>query len=126
MGFRQDAYAKVWRKEDKGNYHVVQMSTSKKNKQSGQYETDFSSNFVRFIGTAHEQMKDLDDGARIKIGNCEVTNKYDKEAKKEYTNFLVFSFELADGEAPKQTAKPKVENKIEDIPEGVDEELPFD
>lgn len=41
MGFRNNAYAKVWKSEDKGNYSVVELSTSKKNKQTDQYETDF-------------------------------------------------------------------------------------
>ena len=37
MGFRQDArFAKVWEIENKGNYHVVSLSTSKKNKATGE------------------------------------------------------------------------------------------
>ena len=35
MGFRQGAYAKIWKIEDKGNYHVAQMSISRKNKDTG-------------------------------------------------------------------------------------------
>lgn len=131
MGFRQDAYAKVWKVENKGNYHEVQMSTSKKNKQTDQYETDFSSNFVRFIGTAHEQAKTLSDGDRIKIGNCETTNKYDKEKKVTYTNYLVFSYEMADGQnagqSPKANSKPNTDKDgFMNIPNNIDDDsLPF-
>ena len=32
MGFRQGAYAKIWKVENKGNYHVAQISISRKNK----------------------------------------------------------------------------------------------
>jgi hypothetical protein len=130
MGFRQDAYAKVWKVENKGNYHEVQMSTSKKNKQTDQYETDFSSNFVRFIGTAHEQAKTLSDGDRIKIGNCETTNKYDKEKKVTYTNYLVFSYEMADGQntgkSPKANSKPNTDKDgFMNTSDAMDEDLPF-
>lgn len=127
MGFRTDAYAKVWKVENKGNYHEVQMSTSKKDKRTGQYETDFSSNFVRFIGTAHEQAKTLSDGDRIKIGNCETTNKYDKEKKITYTNYLVFSYEMADGQNPKPKTNLTTGNDgFMNIPDGVEDEgLPF-
>lgn len=93
MGFRTGAYAKVWKTEDKGNYSVVELSTSKKNKQTGKYETDFNGKFVRFIGQAHTDIKKYGDGIKIKLGDVEVTNSYNKETKISYTNFLVFSFE---------------------------------
>ena len=130
MGFRVDAYAKIWAVKDCGNYHEVQMSTSKKDKRTDQYETDFSSNFVRFIGTAHEQAKTLNDGDRIKIGSCETTNKYDKEKKVTYTNYLVFSYEMADGsntsQKPKSTSNPTTgKDGFMNIPDGMDEDLPF-
>ena len=122
MGFKLDGYAKVWKVEDKGNYHVVQMSTSKKNTQTGSYETDFSNNFVRFIGTAHTQAKTLNEGDRIKIGSCEVTSKYDKVKQKDFVNYLVFSFEKVDGNNSEN--KPATTTSIiEDAP--VEDELPF-
>lgn len=93
MGFRNNAYAKVWKSEDKGNYSIVELSTSKKNKQTDQYETDFSSKFVRFIGQAHTDIKNTQDGDRIKLTEVEVTNSYNKETKQGYTNFLVYGFE---------------------------------
>jgi hypothetical protein len=93
MGFRQDAYAKVWNVENKGNYSVVELSTSKKNRQTDQYETDFSNKFVRFIGSAHSQVQGLIKGSSIKIGSCEVTNRYVKDKNETYINYLVYSFD---------------------------------
>lgn len=93
MGFRNDAYAKIWKKEDKGKYHLVNLSISKKNKESGEYETCFSDGTVRFIGTAHEQIKALPDGARIKLKSVDVTNRYDKDRHMTYVNYCVFAFE---------------------------------
>jgi single-strand DNA-binding protein len=127
MGFRTDAYAKVWAVENKGNYSVVELSTSKKNKATNEYDTDFSSKFVRFIGTAHTQVQGLSKGTSIKLGNVEVTNSYNKETKTSYTNFLVFSFETQDGNGSKNTSKPtdNKSNGFMNIPDGIDEELPF-
>lgn len=102
MGFRSGSYAKVWRFEDKGNYAVVEISTSKKNKQTDQYETDFNSKFTRFIGQAHTDILALQDGVKIKLGEVEVTNSWNKETKQGYTNFLVYTFEYKPGLTRKQ------------------------
>ena len=40
MGFGQGKFGHIWKLENKGNYHVAEMSTSKKNKNTDQYETD--------------------------------------------------------------------------------------
>ena len=125
MGFRKDSYATVWEvKQGNGNFTDVRLSTSKKNKQTNEYTTDFSG-FVRFIGTAHQNASSLKERDRIKLGDCEVTNSYDKEKKVTYTNFAVFSFEMANGvqQAPQQ-AQPSVAG-FENIQDGIDEELPF-
>lgn len=125
MGFKQDArFVKVWEVENKGNYHIVSLTSSKKNKDTNEYETDFSSKFVRFVGTAHEMAKSLKRGDAIKLGSCEVTNKYDKEKNTTYTNYVVYSFEFEGGS--NATAKPAQKNDgFMSIPDTVDEELPF-
>ena len=125
MGFRQDArFVKVWEVENKGNYHIVSLSTSKKNKDTNEYETDFSNKFVRFIGTAHTLAADLKKGDTIKLGSCEVTNKYDKEKNTTYTNYLVYSFEK-EGSNTNNQSTPKADNSFMDIPDDADSELPF-
>lgn len=124
MGFRNGAYATIWEvKAGKGNYSDVRLSISKKNKQTEQYETDFSG-FVRFIGTAHQNAGSLKEKDRIKIGDCEVTNSYDKEKKVTYTNFAVFSFEDVNGNNNSTSEKTKDDSFV-NIPDGIDEELPF-
>lgn len=126
MAFRNGSYAKVWKiNTGKGNYTDVQLSTSKKNQQTDQYETDFSS-YVRFIGDAHKNAGSLTEGCRIKIGDCSVTNSYSKEKNTTYTNYQVYTFELADGNNGSQglNMKPK-DTSFMDIPDNIEEELPF-
>lgn len=125
MGFRTGSYATVWEvKNGNGNYSDVRISTSKKNKQSGEYETDFSG-FVRFVGTAHQAAPALKAKDKIKIGDCEVTNSYSKEKGVTYTNYAVFTFELATGN--NTSSSPTNNNSVgnTNIPDGTDEELPF-
>ena len=126
MGFRTGAYAKVWKTEDKGNYSVVELSTSKKNKQTGKYETDFNGKFVRFIGKAHTDIKKYGDGIKIKLGDVEVTNSYNKETKVSYTNFLVFSFEAEESNTNTNTGSlPTGNEDFMKISDDLDAELPF-
>ena len=126
MGFGTGKFGRVWKIENKGNYHVAEMSTSKKNKQTDQYETDWANKFVRLVGTAHNQIESMDISKSVKIGACEVTNKYDKEKNTTYTNYVIFGFEDVDG--GNQSAKPApaaAGDGFMNIPDGIDEELPF-
>jgi hypothetical protein len=119
MGFRTGAYAKVWTVEDKGNVTKVKLSTSKKNKQTDAYETDFSG-FVNFVGTAHKAASNLKDGDRIKIGDCDVTSSYNAEKKITYTNYAIFSYEDANGNSSEKTEKsttPKSTSKKKEVEE---------
>lgn len=104
MGFRTGAFAKVWEVKPISDTNVkLRLSVSRKNKQTGEYEQDFSG-FVNAVGTAAaKKASGLKEGDRIKIGDVDVTTKYDAEKKTTYTNFKMFSFDL-DGGAP--TAKP--------------------
>lgn len=78
MGFRTGAYAKIWEVTPMSDTSTkVRMSVSRKNKQTGEYEQDFSG-FVLCIGTAAaRKAAQLHEGSRIKIGDCDVTTKYD-------------------------------------------------
>ena len=126
MGFRNGTYAKVWKLENKGKYMVAEMSTSKKNKDTDKYETDWSNKFVRLVGTAAKQAESLQDGASVKIGECDVTNNYDKEKKITYTNYVIFNFHEEDGNKgnpkPEQTSSKPVATPVT-IEE--DDDLPF-
>lgn len=96
MGFRTGAYATIWSVEDKGRFSSVRISTSKKNRDTGAYEQDFSG-YVRFIGTAHQNSGSLKEKDRIKLGDTDVTTSYDAKRKITYTNYALFSFEDANG-----------------------------
>ena len=73
MGFRTGAYAKVWEVTPMSDTSTkVRMSISRKNKQSGEYEQDFSG-FVLAIGTAAaKKAASLKEGNRIKLGDVDV------------------------------------------------------
>lgn len=122
MGFRNGGIAKVWEVQPgKGNYTRVRMSTDRKNEQTGQYEQDWSG-FANFVGAAHADASKLTARGRIKLGKVGVTSRYDKERKKEYINYTVFSFEAMDASGSK-TAAPK---EVESNPvEGDEPPMPF-
>ena len=128
MGFRNGAYATVWEvKPGYGNWTDVKLSISRKNK-DGNYETDFSG-YVRFIGEAGERASQLEGRSRIKIKECDVSRKYDKERDTTYTNFAVFSFDNADERNSDSNTSSNVEASFESYGEGFeaypDMELPF-
>lgn len=124
MGFRKDSYAKVWEiKPYSDSLTKIRVSTSRKNKTTDSYEQDFSG-WVGCAGTAcAKKAMGLIEGARIKIGDVDVTNRYDKEKGVTYTNFTMFSFECQD-ESP--AAQPANEPQPEVDDGFVDESaLPF-
>jgi len=106
MGFRQGGYCSVWSVEPgrTGNITKVRLSSSRKNKQTDEYEQDFSG-FCTFIGKANEKARGLKEKDRIKILECDVSTNYDKEKKKEYVNYKVFDFEMSGGGAPTSEKK---------------------
>lgn len=139
MGFRQrdsegrGGFARIWTIEDKGNYSIAKVSTSKKRK-DGSYETDFQDGFVRLIGSAHEKAQTLnvgEKGVAIQITSCEVTTPYNAEAKKGYVNYAIFAFDIPDGSdaAPtnskKSTAKTSKAKKAAPVEDEADDGLPF-
>lgn len=96
MGFKNNTYATVWEVSPVSDSCTkVRLTTGKKNKATGSFETDFSG-YVFVVGTAAaSKAARLNVKDRIKLGDTEVTTKYDKAAGKNYTNFKIFGFELA-------------------------------
>lgn len=101
MGFREGAFATIWEITNQGDtFSKVRMSTSRKDKKTDEYVTDFSG-FVSLIGEAHKKLRLVEDAlaqeerCRIKLGACDTSNRYDKEAEREYTNFTLFDFEMS-------------------------------
>lgn len=124
MGFRKDTFATVWSTEIISDTMTkARISTSRKNRQTGTYETDFSG-FVSFIGTAvAKKAASLREKDRIKLGDVDVTNKYDKEKNVTYTNFRIFSFEKADEVNNTNQTTTKTQPAVDDGE--LDDSLPF-
>ncbi|MBQ2174628.1 MAG: hypothetical protein II453_06070 [Alphaproteobacteria bacterium] len=148
MGFTNGAYAKIWSKEEHEKYTTCQVSVSKKNQETGEYEVEFQDGYVMFLGNAHEAISEIDDipenGLSVRLVYTDTRNKYVKEKKKMYTNFYVFKFELPGNESDdssdnskksakssakkttaKKTATKTVKKKVETPIEDEDEDLPF-
>lgn len=120
MGFRNGAFCKCWSVEPgKGNFTKVRMSVSRKNRDTGVYEQDFSG-FVMMIGQAHAKAQKLKEGDRIKLGDVDVTTTYDKERSREYVNYKCFDFEMAD-----DTPAPSQQQVDSNPVEGDEDETPF-
>ena len=127
LGFRSGAFATCWTVEPgKGNFTNVRLSISRKNKETEQYEDEFSG-FCMFIGEARAKAEHLKERDRIKLGDVDVTRRYDKEKNKEYYTFKVFSFERADAPGGQSTASagnPVDNNPVDSNPVDTDG-LPF-
>lgn len=124
MGFRTGAFAKIWEVTPMSDTSTkLRMSVSRKNKQSGEYEQDFSG-FVLAIGTAAaKKAACLKEGDKIKLGDVDVSTKYDKEKKITYTNFKMFSFEV-DGDSDSSEDTTDLQPTV-DEGEIDDSRLPF-
>ena len=124
MGFRQGAYVKVWSIEHPGSdkYSKVRISSSRKNAE-GKYEQDFG-DFATMIGEANVKARSgLHEGDRIKLLSVDVTTRYDKPTKKQYTNFIVYDYEPAEQDAQRA---PSSSGKVDSNPvESLPTDLPF-
>lgn len=149
MGFRQGAYARIWSVDDKGKYSVANISISRKNKETGKYEIEFSDGFVRLVGDAHTAAQDLGlptadeydskihHGVSIQITSCDVTNNYSAKTRKLYTNFVIFGFDIPQNNntngdtngnnkvSTKKSNKTNDKNSETDMSEFDEEDLPW-
>ena len=128
MGFRTGAYCTVWDVDPKTDtFTKVRLSVSKKNKATGEYETEFSG-FVSFVGTATaKKAAALKPKDRIKLGDVDVTNIYDNESKREYVNYKCFNFETDGGRGSVSPEKRYDDPQPANVDAGdlSDERLPF-
>lgn len=92
MGFRTGSFATVWETRERNGRVEARMSINRKD-QSGNYVNDWG-DWVTLFGSAKDLL-----GApaktRIKLGDIDVSNRYDKEKKTTYVNYKVFSYENA-------------------------------
>lgn len=132
MGFRTGARVKVWEVTPISDTMTkLNISHSNKNKQTEEYEKDFSG-FPVCVGTAAAgKAAKLQKGDMIILGDVDVITTPRRDGNGIYTNYKIFSFELANGDdkgdkvPAKTAAKPKKpayveENSVED-----DSDLPY-
>lgn len=139
MGFSVGRFAKIWKLEDKGGkYGVANLSISRRDKESGTYKVEFKDGFVAVVGKAYQVIKgsiiDENKGLTVKILNCDVTNMYtNASGKVSYSpHYTIFDLELPNFEGDDSPEPAKKKKKSEDnvddfisVPDGDDEELPF-
>ena len=105
----------------------ARISISRKNKQTGEYEEDFSG-FVSFFGTAAaKKAATLKERDRIKLGDVDVRSKYDKAKNITYYNFNVYSFEVQNGTGGGRSGSVQPSSPQPTVDEGNidDSRLPF-
>lgn len=119
MSFRSKARATIWGVQPVSDTLTkVNLSTDGKTR-DGNWEKDFSG-YVGFVGTAcAKKAAALKPKDHIILGDCEVKMTYGDDKKPKYTNFNVFSFEMAESKA-KSGANSNGYNAQGRIDEGID------
>lgn len=123
--FGVNGYMTIWEVTDKGNYAEVAISSSKKNKQTGKSETDFSAKFVKFVGDAYLQRPMPEQ--RIKLTGCGVSNAYVKDGKTQYLKnptYVVWGYELQEQTERKSTDSDGVRQRMMEAMDD-DIDIPF-
>lgn len=124
MGFSNGNYAKIWEVNPISDRMTkLKISISKKNKETGEYETRFNG-FAAVCGAAlASKARKLKEGDVIKLGRVDVENHYDKEKKREFINYYIYDYELQEQGGPK-IAKPEDRTEPTSDPED-DSRLPY-
>ena len=126
MLYLNDNYVTVWKAESKGKYYEIQMSSSRKDKKSGEYVNSGWS-FVRFVAQAAEKAAKLERGDRIILKGAAFSREsYMKDNEKLWPKnpqLVVFNFEWVDedrntdsGETEKEDEAPVVEDEMDGLP----------
>lgn len=116
-------FCTIWEVEDKGNYSLVRMSTSRKDKESGEYKNSNWS-FVRFVGDAHKKASELKEKDRICIKGGGISSEpYNRDGVKTYPKnpqIVIFNWDWPEENAQNHTrdmdAPPMVSAPDEDNP----------
>lgn len=126
-----DQYAFVNKAIDKGNFHEVSMTTSRKDKEEGYIPSYWG--FTRFVGHAHNKIAQTeigDRGVRILIlsGQSKYESFVDNQGEKRYpknASTTIFDFDFVGQPSSPQADDDPEYAPIEDDQDDDDEELPF-
>ena len=109
-------FAKVWNVEAKEKYTDLRISTSEKVEKDGNTSYINSNWFVRAVGKANNQAKNLNKGDNVVITKAKLSNEpYEKDGQKR----SAFKFVVLEFESKEDT---KATNVVDD---DSDESLPF-
>jgi hypothetical protein len=111
----------LWKNEDKGNYSVVTVSSGRKLQDSEEWKNSNWS-FVRFVGQAHEAVKNLEEKARIilETGYFSI-EPYEMDGEKKYPKASqLVVFKISVGDAPSEKSQMDTAPAVDD-----DEDFPF-
>lgn len=113
MGFRNDGYLTVWEVKPTESKRVTRarVSSSRKDRESGEWETDFSG-WVKFLGNSAEAALKLKQKDRIVAKRVEVQNSYNKEKDREYTDFIIWDFGMPEDRKKTGNADGEPENPV--------------
>ena len=117
-------------------FFVANLSTSRKipaSTEGGEVKYKNSGWRATFVGDAAKKFKELGikEKDMIELLNAEIENEYVKEKERNYVNLTVYNFKKVDRtagapSAPATTsATTPVSGGFMNIPDGIDEELPF-
>ena len=125
MGFKKGCFATVWEiKPRTDTLTSGRLSVSRLDKQTNEYVQDWGG-FVSFCGTScANKALGLKYGDRIKVGDIDITNKYDASRQVTYTNFNIFSFEMADSQNQQSNSSQAQASRAGDEGE-MSDDLPF-
>ncbi len=110
-------YAKVWNVDAKEKYTDLRISTSEKVEKDGNTSYINSNWFVRAVGKAFNQLKDINEGDRVVITKAKLSNEqYEKDGEKR----SAFRFVVLEFESKEDTKAPEADNTSDS-----EENLPF-
>lgn len=118
MSFRKGARCTCWSVQPVSDTLTKVNLSSDGKTRDGTYEKDFSG-FVAFVGTAcAKKALSLKEKDHIILGDCEVKMTYGEDKRPKYTNFNVFSFEMAPVKG--KTESGSVGSSYQRADEGID------
>lgn len=95
MGLKNGCYATFWEsKPTSRGGEMVNISTSRQNKKTQEWVTDFSGNC--FLGQGADSMANVPRKTRIVIDEVELRRSYDKEKRIENWNVLIWKWHVAE------------------------------
>lgn len=115
MGLRNGWRAKIWSVDRREKFSLAEMSVSNKDK-DGTFQNEWSCKSVLLSGKAHDA--DVKAGDVVTIVDFEVKNHYDKEKKREYTNYIIHDLTIKGKEEPAkaETTTPATATEDEELP----------